>query len=412
MVDRLPVDTLPLSEGAFRFDFLRGVRVLDLTTSIAGPYATMMLGDMGADVVKVERPGIGDEARQWGPPFHLRQSLWFVSVNRNKRSITLDFSGEEGRRLLYDLIRESDVLVTNYVPRVQEKLGVDAASLAAVKSDLIVVSVTGFGLDGRRADWPCYDLIAEGYSGVMDLTGEAEGAPQKIGTPAADMLAGMDAAYATVVALIDRAATGRGHTIDISLVESMTRFLTPRIVSYLASGEVPRRSGAKDSVIAVYQAFDTADEPMTLGLGNDNIWKRFWAAVGRPEYAEAQDLDTNAKRRNRRQEIVRDIQEILKTKPRRHWLKTFTEARIPAGPINRVDEVVGDEELVARGVFYAMRCAEGRLPQVGTGLRIDGRPAADGMPPPTLGGHTEEILKERLGMDEATIADLRSRRII
>src|SRR5262245_6254563 len=289
-----PMDSLPAQVPGAGFDLLAGVRVIDLSTSIAGPYAAMLLGDMGAEVIKIERPGSGDDARAWGPPFIDGDSLWYVAVNRNKRSVALDFSTPRGRDALRALIKTSDVVIVNQPPRVQTKLAIDAATCRELRADIIHASITGFGLDGERSDWTCYDLIAEGYSGVMDLTGEPDSPPQKVGTPAADMLAGQDAAFAAVAALFDRTRSGQGKIIDIALVDSMTRFLSCRIVPYLGSGEVPRRSGGKDSVIAIYQPFDTADAPITLGLGNDNVWRRFWELVGQPEIAETPGYSSNA----------------------------------------------------------------------------------------------------------------------
>lgn len=407
-----PLAGLPAVAPGTGFDLLSGVTVLDLTTSVAGPYATMLLADMGAAVVKIERPGTGDDARAWGPPFLEGESLWFLSVNRNKRSVALDYSRPEGLEILRGLVRKSDVVVVNQPPRVAQKLGVDAAALTALNPGLIYVSITGFGLDGEGADWTCYDLIAEGYSGVMDLTGEAGAKPQKIGAPAADMLAGQDAAFAAVAALFAGARTGRGRVVDIALVDSMTRFLACRIVPYLGSGELPRRSGGTDSVVAVYQAFETADEPITLGLGNDAIWRRFWEAVGRPELADAPEHRTNADRRSRRTEIVRDIQAILLTRPRAEWLSMFRAARIPAGPINRIDEVAADAELQRRGLFYRL-VAEGReIPQVGTGFRLDGAANAPRSAPPRLGQHTREVLAEMLEYDAAKLDALAGAKII
>ncbi|MDQ4059796.1 MAG: CoA transferase, partial [Pseudomonadota bacterium] len=380
----LPMESLPRVAPGDGFTLLHGVRVVDLTTSVAGPYAGMLLGDLGAEVVKVERRG-GDDARAWGPPFLDGESLWFLSVNRNKKSLALDYAGPEGAAVLRDLITRADVLLLNQPPRVARKLGLDPETVRSIRSEVVYVSITGFGLDGERADWPCYDLIAEGYSGVMDLTGEAGGEPQKIGAPGADMLAGQDAALAVVAALYERTRTGRGRLIDIALVDSMTRFLACRVVPYLGSGEVPRRSGARDSVIAIYQAFDTADEPITLGLGNDAIWRRFWEAVGRPDYADDPGFADNSLRRARRAEIVRDIQAILRTKPRAHWLALFRAARIPAGPINRVDEVSADPELLRRGLFYRLAQDGREVPQVGTAIRLDGAANVPRSAPPRLG---------------------------
>ena len=279
-VSPAPFLDLPLVEVGGGFDMLRGVRVLDLTGSIAGPYATMLLADMGAEVLKVERPGTGDDTRSWGPPFLDGEALWFQSVNRNKLSVALDYTSAEGLDILKELTKVSDVVVANLLPASAKKFKVDADNLRAVKPDLIYVSITGFGLEGERAGWACYDLIAEGYSGVMDLTGEVDGGPQKVGAPAADMLAGSDAAYATVAALFARQRDSQGRVVDIALVDFMTRFLACRIMPYLGTGEVPRRSGGTDSVIAIYQAFDTADKPITLALGNDNIWQRFCRLSG------------------------------------------------------------------------------------------------------------------------------------
>jgi crotonobetainyl-CoA:carnitine CoA-transferase CaiB-like acyl-CoA transferase len=368
----------------------------------------MLLADMGAEVLKIERPGTGDDARAWGPPFLDGESLWFLSVNRNKRSLCVDYTKPEGLQVLRELAARCDVVVVNQPPRVAAKLGVDPLSFRSIQPDLIYVSINGFGLAGERSDWTCYDLIAEGYSGVMDLTGEADGEPQKVGAPAADMLAGQDAAFAVVAALFARCRDGKGRTVDIALVDSMTRFLTCRIVPYLGSGDAPRRSGGKDSVIAIYQAFETADFPITLGLGNDSIWRRFWQAVGRPEVAEHPGYGSNAERRSRRAEIVGLIQEILRTKPRAHWLAVFATARVPAGPINRIDEVAADPELQRRGLFYRL-AADGReTPQVGTGIIVDGRCNRPRLGPPRLGEHTVDLLQSLLGYDDGKINALKN----
>ena len=408
----LPLDALPVPASPPAASLLAGVTVIDLTTSIAGPYATMLLADMGARVIKIERPGSGDDCRAWGPPWHEGESLWFLSVNRNKESITLDYSGEAGRKVLHDLVKKADVVIVNLVGRVQKKLGIDYAALQKIRPDLVFVSLTGFGLTGARKDFPCYDLIAEGYSSVMDLTGEADSPPQKVGTPAADLISGMDAAMATLAALFERAKSGKGHHIDIAMVDSMTRFMSPRIVPYLGTGEVPQRTGAKDSVIAVYQAFDTQDKPLTLGLGNDAIWKRFWQAVGQAEKGEDPRHASNADRRGARAEIVADIQSILKTKPRDEWLQLFVQAKVPAGPVNSVEDLAQDPELIARGLLYTADSGGRRVPQVGLGIGIDGSNATYRTPPPMLGEHTATILRDWLGYDAQAVASLRLQKLI
>lgn len=394
----MPADKLPARPLGQGFSMLAGVRVIDLTTSVAGPSATMLLGDMGAEVIKIERPETGDDARSWGPPFLDGESLWFLSVNRNKKSVELDYSQPDGIETLHRLIELADIVVLNLQPRAARKLKVDAETLRKKYPRLIYVSITGFGLIGERADWACYDLIAEGYSGIMDLTGEAGGEPQKIGAPAADMLAGQDAAFAAVSALYARQQTDEGCVIDIALVDSMTRFLSCRVLPYLGSGSVPTRSGGKDSVIAIYQSFETADFPITLGLGNDNIWKRFWDAVGRPDVASTPGMATNAERRERRIEIVDMISALLREKPRSYWLDLLRGARIPAGPINSIDQLIEDDALLDRGVFYRTEAADGRMiPQVGTGIVVNGQCNSPRSAPPRLGEHTKIVLSDILG---------------
>ncbi|MFL1461784.1 CaiB/BaiF CoA transferase family protein [Roseococcus sp. DSY-14] len=393
----LPMDALPTLLAGAGFDLLDGVRVLDLTGSVSGPYAAMLLGDLGADVAKLERPDAPDDCRAWGPPFLHGESLWFAAVNRNKRAIALDTATPAGGETLRRLIAAADVMLVSQPPRVLRKLGLDAAACHALNPALVHVAITGFGQHGERADQTCYDLIAEGHSGVMDLTGLPDGPPQKVGAPAADLLAGQDAAMAAIAALFRRQRTGRGAALDISLVESMTRFLACRIVPHLGSGQVFRRSGGTDSVIAVYQAFETADAPMTLGLGNDAIWARFWAALGLPGNAREPRHATNAQRHADRPAIVAEIAAILRTRPRAHWLEVLAAARVPAGPINRVDEVAMDPALHARGLFFTLEAEGRRVPQVGLGIGLDGAPCVPRRPPPRLGEHTDEILHDWLG---------------
>lgn len=407
----LPRDELP-APPASPLRLLTGVKVLDLTTSVAAPYATMLLGDLGAEIVKVERPRTGDDSRAWGPPFLEGESLWNLSVNRNKASVTLDYSSVEGLAILERLVKYADVVVVNLVPRVQKKLRVDYERLRSIRPDIVYVSLTGFGLHGTNADKPAYDLIAEGISGVMDITGEADSPPQKIGTPAADLLAGMDAVIGTLAALYGRAGSGAGHLVDVAMVDSMTRFLTPRIVPYLGSGELPKRTGARDSVIAVYQAFATADEPITLGLGNDGLWRRFWEAVGAPETASDARYGTNADRHALRSEITEQIQAILLTMPRRHWLDLFEHAKIPSGPINRIDEVTRDPALHARGLFYNLERDGLNIPQVGLGIQFDGQAVAPRSPPPKLGEHNDVILTQWAGCTDIEIDRLRNSGVI
>ena len=354
----------------------------------------------------------GDDARAWGPPFLNGESLWFLSVNRAKQSVTLDFSVRSGLEILHKLVAQADVVLLNLVARAQKKLRLDAATLCAINPRLIHVSLTGFGLRGARADLPCYDLIAEGYSGVMDLTGEPDAGPQKVGTPAADMLAGHDAAMAVLAALLRRSRDGKGCEIDVAMVESMSRFMAPRLMPFLGAGELARRSGGRDSVIAIYQVFDTADQPMTLGLGNDAIWRRFWEAVGEPTVGQDPAYASNADRRAHRPEIVQRIAAILRRQPRAHWLELLAKARVPAGPIHRLDELAADPALQESGFVYRTDGPDGAIPQVGLGIRFDGRTEGTGTPPPKLGAHTLDVLRDWLGCSAEEMERLRAQRVI
>ena len=404
--------TLPSPLHQQSFSALKDIKVLDLSTSVAGPYGCQLLADFGADVVKIEKPITGDDSRGWGPPFLDDESLWFLSVNRNKSSVVIDMTQEAGHQLLKQLVSQADVLVTNLLPKVQKKLLVDFNNLKVVNPRLIHVSLTGFGLEGERSSFACYDLIAEGYSGVMDMTGEINQDPQKIGTPAADLLAGMDLALATMAALLQREKDKVGHAIDISMVDSMTRFMTPRLVSYLGSGILPRRDGAKDSVIAIYQVFQTADEPITLGLGNDAIWKRFWQAMDEPQFISDDQYQSNAHRRLLRQELVEQIQERLIKQPKNHWLTLFQKNNIPAGPINRLDQISADPEMHNRGMFYGVNKGSSVIPQVGLGIQIDGGQSFCNKPPPTLGEDTRAVLKSWLSLSNESINELINTNII
>ena len=403
---------LPSPKHNHCFSALQNIKVLDFSTSVAGPYGCQLLADFGAEVVKIEKPITGDDARGWGPPFLDNESLWFLSVNRNKSSVVIDMALDEGKALFNKLICEADVLVTNLLPKVQKKLKIDFESLKTLNPQLIHASLTGFGLEGTRSNFPCYDLIAEGYSGVMDMTGEISQDPQKIGTPAADLLAGMDLALATMAALLQRAKDHQGHAIDIAMVDSMTRFMTPRLISYLGSGELPRRDGAKESVIAIYQVFQTADEPITLGLGNDAIWKRFWSALNEPEYVNDPKYTSNADRRKLRQQLVQAIQERLLKQPKSYWLDLFQSNNIPAGPINRLDQISSDSEMHERGMFYSLNNKSSEIPQVGLGIQIDGQQSFCSKPPPKLGADTSMILEKWLNLSNLEIENLISKNII
>ncbi|HVE25302.1 MAG TPA: CoA transferase [Sporichthya sp.] len=393
----LPLADLPAMDDGQAFDLLDGVRVLDLTTSIAGPYATLLLADLGADVVKIERAGRGDDSRQWGPPFLGGEALWYLAVNRNKRSVALDFSDSTDVGVLRELACAADVVITTLREPLLRRLGVDHPTVSARRPDLIFATITGYGLTGPNSGLPGYDLIAEGVSGIMALTGEPTTGPQKVGAPAADILAGMDAAFAVVAALYDRARTGRGHLLDLSLVESMTRMLSPKLMSYLGSGELQRRSGGRDSVVAIYQAFDTADDPINLALGNDAIFERFCTVMERQDWSANPDYSSNRGRREHRAHLVTEIQKLLLERTAAEWLELFAKADVPAGPVNNLEEVVTDPHLLARGLFYRHGDGEDAIPQVNTGWQLDGAANRLRRRPPALGADTADVVTDWLG---------------
>jgi crotonobetainyl-CoA:carnitine CoA-transferase CaiB-like acyl-CoA transferase len=392
-----------MDEGR-KFDLLDGVRVLDLTTSIAGPYATLLLADLGADVVKIERAGRGDDSRQWGPPFLNGEALWYLAVNRNKRSVALDLADPADVAVLVELAGRADVVITTLREPLLRRLGLDYPTVRARRPDLIFATITGYGLTGPNAGLPGYDLIAEGVSGVMALTGEPTTGPQKVGAPAADILAGMDAAFAVVAALYDRARTGRGHLLDLSLVESMTRMLSPKLTSYLGSGELQRRTGGRDSVVAIYQVFDTADEPISLALGNDAIFGRFCAVIDRPDWSANPDFSSNAGRRAHRAHLVGEIGKLLLERTAAEWLQLFAKADVPAGPVNNLESVVTDPHLLARGLFYRDGEGDEAIPQVNTGWQLDGAANRLRRRPPALGADTADVLADWLDPGAHTTA--------
>ncbi|HSY14579.1 MAG TPA: CoA transferase [Jatrophihabitantaceae bacterium] len=402
---RLPVENLPAATLSPGFSLLAGVRILDLTTSVAGPYATLLLADLGCQVVKIERAGSGDDSRAWGPPFLDGDALWYLAVNRNKCSVAVDFSNADDCDLLQRLAGRADVVLTTYRQPLLDRLGLTYAILKELNHDLIYCTITGYGLTGPSSALPGYDLIAEGISGIMDLTGDAATGPQKVGAPTADMLAGMDAAFAVVASLFDRERTGAGHQLDISLVESMTRLLTPKIVSYLGSGEPQRRTGGTDSVIAIYQVFDTSDEPITLALGNDGIFRRFCAVVGRDDLATDPRFASNRGRREHRPYLVEQIQAMLIRGPAREWLQLFGDADVPAGPINHLESVVTDPQMLARGMFYRIGDGVCAVPQVNTGWHLDGAANSPRMPPPKLAEHNDLVVRSWLATPTLTTGE-------
>ena len=373
-------------------DPLKGVRVLDLTIALAGPYCTLLLGDLGADVIKVEPPE-GDQSRGWGPPFVEGESSYFLSVNRNKRSVVIDLKSPAGLDAAKRLAAQSDVLVENLRPGTASRLGLGYEELRRDNPGLIYCSISGFGKD--RPALAGYDQIVQGTSGVMSLTGFADGPPVKFGVPMGDLGAGMFAAHAILAALYERERTGRGQEIDVAMQDSLMALLTYQGGRYFATGEAPRREGNVHPTIAPYGTFATQDGFMNIGVGSESQWRSFVAAIGAPELPQDPRFATNRDRQQNRAALTEEIERRLCTRPTADWKSAFDQAGVPAGPILDLDQAFSDPEVKARGIEVTVEHPKvGEWHMVGTPWRLDGERFTVRRPPPLLGEHTQEVLEE------------------
>lgn len=374
---------------------LSGFKVVDITTSYAGPAATMYMGDMGADVIKIERPGSGDDARSWGPPFVGPTSAWFLSVNRNKRSICVDLGTDAGFDVLHRLLAGADVFVENLNPAKLAQKGLDPETLTARYPGLVYCALSGFGLDGPDRSAPGYDLVAQARSGLMSVTGAKGGTPQRVSTALSDNVAGMLAAFAVSAALVQKVRTGRGEVIDVSLLEADLALMAPRIAAYLAGEPEPRPSGGTDSVLAVYQAFDTADEAVVLAVGNDEMWRRCCGALGLEELADDPRFATNAGRRANRAELIEMIATKMRTATAEEWLARFAKVKVPCQPVYSLSQVVSDRQVKSREAIGEYETSEGEAYRaVRAPWRLDSIDRGPDRPPPRYGAHTLEVLEE------------------
>ena len=384
---------------------LRGVTVIDMTTSYAGPTATMYLADMGANVIKVERPGSGDDCRSWGPPFKDGWSAWYVSANRNKRSICLDISSEEGRAVLGRLLDSADVFVQSLNPSKLHSLQLHPEQIRASHPNLVYCAISGFGLTGEDQALPGYDLIAQARSGLMSVTGETGGLPQRVSTALSDIVTGITAAFAISAALVGRGSITTGRTIDVSLLDVDLALMAPRIAAFLAGEPEPSPSGATDSVLAIYQTFETADRPIVIAVGNDRMWQKLCTVVELDELAGDLRFQTNEGRREHRKDLVAKLQSVLVVKNAAEWVNRLTAAGVPASPINFLADVVDDPHVQSRNSLTSIEIeGVGPFSVVNSPWRLDGRPAAH-RAPKRLGEDTHQVL-HWVGLDEAEVEEL------
>ena len=392
---------------------LEGIHVLDLSRHLAGPYCAMMLGDMGAEVIKVERPGIGDETRQWGPPFLGDESAYYLSCNRNKKSLTLNLKAEQGIAIARKLAAQSDIFIENFRIGGLDAIGLDYAALKEINPRLIYCSISGFGHTGPDHELPGYDFMIQGRGGFMSITGERDGTPLKVGVAIVDLASALFACNAILAALLARGRTGEGQHIDIALLDSQIALLANVGSNYLCSGEVPERWGNAVSSIVPYQAFQAKDDYLILAIGNDGQWERFCAAAGVSAWSADERFATNPQRVAHRSVLIPMLEELFRQKTVAEWLQYCADADVPAGPVNSLDKVFADPQTLARGMRVEMPHPTAETVQLaGTPLNLSGTPTQMRLPPPLLGEHTDEILTNLLSLNNETIADLRQNGVI
>ena len=387
---------------------LDGIRVLDLTRVVAGPYCAMFLGDLGAEVVKVEQPGAGDDTRGWGPPFTGGESAYYLCINRNKKSITLDLKSTEGVELLRQLAKAADVVIENFRPGTMERLGLGEKELRKLNPRLIYGSLTGFGADGPMSDWPGYDLIVQAWGGLMSITGTPNGEPVKVGVAIIDLVAGLMLGKAITAALFAREKIGVGQRIDTSLLEAEVASLINVGSNYLIGGKVPSRWGNAHPNIVPYQNFKTADGYLVLGVASEVIWRRFCQAISRIDLTDDYRFVTNTKRVENRGELIAIIAEVFISRDNETWLKLLNDADVPCAPVQTIDKVFQAPQVLHRDMLVEVEHpTAGKVPMAGIPVKFSVTPASVRLPPPLLGEHTGEVLKTWLGMSDETIEEFK-----
>ena len=382
---------------------LTGIRVLDLSRILAGPSSTQLLGDYGADVVKIERPGAGDDTRKWGPPYvkdsegnDTSESAYYLAANRNKRSVAVDISTPEGAALIKRLAAQADVLVENYKLGGLKKYGLDYDEIKKVKPDIIYCSITGFGQTGPNAHLPGYDLMAQGYGGIMSLTGEADGAPMKVGVGIADIMCGMYAVTAVLAALRHRDKTGEGQAIDVALVDSQIAWLINEGTNYLQSGKLPKRQGNGHPNIVPYQVFEAKDGHLIVAVGNDGQFARFCQIIGAPDLAENADFASNIKRIENRERLIPLLEAQMMQMKKQDLLEAMKAANVPCGEVNNLAEVFDSPQVAAREMRIKMDHPHSEIELIGNPVKFSETPVTYRKAPPLCGADTAEVLKEWL----------------
>lgn len=399
---------------------LSHLRVLDLSRVLAGPWCGQLLADLGAEVIKVERPGVGDDTRGWGPPYlkdgegrTTAEAAYYLSCNRGKKSVTIDMAHPEGQALIRELAAKADVVLENFKVGGLKKYGLDYEGLKAVNPDLIYCSVTGFGQDGPYAHRAGYDFMIQGMAGIMSLTGEPDGMPTKTGVAFADIFTGMYSTVAVLAALAERDRSGKGAHIDMALLDVQVAVLGNQALNYLTSGTPPSRMGNAHPNIVPYQAFATQDGHLILAVGNDGQFARFCAVAGRPELAEDERFRTNTGRVGNRAALVPIVAMLVASRTTDEWLALLETVGVPCGPINTLDRVFADPQVVHRALKQTLPHPQaGQVDLVACPIRFDGQQAVSDLPPPTLGQNTDEILARWLDLDDRKKAALRAAGVI
>ncbi len=395
-----------------RFDMtpLHDITVLDLTRVLSGPYCTMLLADLGARVVKIEQPGKGDDTRAWGPPFLEGESAYFLSVNRNKESVTLNFKHGDGLAVLHDLIAKADVLVENFRPGTLTKLGLDYDALAARYPRLVYCSISGFGHTGPRAPEAGYDAVMQAEGGLMSITGSADGPPFRLGVAIADIVTGMFAAQGVTAALFARERTGRGQEVDIAMLDSVAALLSYQAGIYFATGAAPQRMGNRHPTIVPYETFAASDGDFVIAVGNDDQWRRFCRATA---IEAGERFATNRQRVTGYDELRPILAARLSTGTRAHWIARLKTAGVPCGSVRDLQELFADPQMAARAMIAEVdHTTLGVLRVLGTPLKLSDTPASIRRPPPTLGEHTQSILINDLGRTREDFAALRAAGVV